>query len=270
MQHSKKKKAFIRFLPVYGCVATGIIYSAIGIIAILSFLNIKQGGADESSLLIFLGDYFVGKIFIWVILLGTISYILWRGFETVKDPYDYGSDVQGLAKRAGIALSTIADALIVYAAITVLLGTSRTQEDGGPEAERQMVSEILGRDYGDWIIISCGLVILATAFVQFFYGVSRGYKERLDIAHFEKKVKRLIHFIAWIGYLSRGIIIGIIGFFYIKAGVLENAQHIVNTDKAFDFIGDHVGHLYFILVAIGTIFYGFFMFALGITYETED
>jgi hypothetical protein len=44
----------------------------------------------------------------------------------------------------------------------------------------------------------------------------------------------------------------------------------VNTDKAFDFIGDQVGHVYFILVAVGTIFYGLFMFALGITYDADN
>jgi len=45
--------------------------------------------------------------------------------------------------------------------------------------------------------------------------------------------------------------------------------YIVNTNKAFDFIGDHVGHVYFILVAIATICYGVFMFAQGIAYDTD-
>ena len=51
--------------------------------------------------------------------------------------------------------------------------------------------------------------------------------------------------------------------------MVEKARYVVNTDKAFDFIGDHVGHVYFILVAIATICYGLFMFAQGITYDTD-
>lgn len=74
---------------------------------------------------------------------------------------------------------------------------------------------------------------------------------------------------AWSGYIARGIILGIIGFFLVKAGTTENATDVVNTDKAFDFIGDHVGHLYFIVVALGTICYGIFMIILGITYNTD-
>lgn len=55
----------------------------------------------------------------------------------------------------------------------------------------------------------------------------------------------------------------------IKAGITENARYVVNTDKAFDFIGDHIGHVYFILVAIATTCYGLFMFIQGIAYDTD-
>src|SRR5690606_27546039 len=131
----------------------------------LSFLKLKDGGADETSLLAFLNDYVIGKIFIWVILLGTLSYITWRIFEAFKDPYGYGNDPKGLFKRTGIALSTIADALIAYSAISVLLGTGSTNKNGQPEEYREMVSQILQQSGGDWLIIITGIVIFATAIV---------------------------------------------------------------------------------------------------------
>jgi hypothetical protein len=55
----------------------------------------------------------------------------------------------------------------------------------------------------------------------------------------------------------------------VRAGIFNNAKYVVNTDKAFDFIGDHVGHVYFIIVAIGTICYGIFMVAQGIAYDAD-
>jgi hypothetical protein len=63
--------------------------------------------------------------------------------------------------------------------------------------------------------------------------------------------------------------LGIIGFFLIKAAITKDAQHIVNTDKAFDFLGDDVSHFSFIAVAIATICYGIFMFAFGSFYDTD-
>lgn len=270
MQGSKEKRVFIHYFPIYGCVSTGVIYVAIGVFALLSLLKLKDGGADESSLFVFLNDYLAGKILIWVILAGTLSYITWRIYETIKDPYNYGKDWKGTAQRTGIALSTIADALIAFAAIEVLLGISNIKADGEPEEQRQMVGDLLNENLGEWLVIAIGAIILITAVVQFYYGITRGYKERLDIAHFSKKMKHLVHFMAWAGYFARGIILGIIGFFFIKAGISEDAQFIVNTDKAFNFLGENVGHLAFVLVAAGTIFYGLFMFALGATYDVDN
>lgn len=270
MKTDKKKRFFIHYLPIYGCISTGLIYTAIGVIAILSFLQIKEGGADEGSLLAFMYDYLAGKIFVWIVLLGTLSYIVWRIFEAIRDPYNYGNNWQGISRRLGIGLSSIADIFIAYSAIMVILGISEIQTDGQPEEQREMVGSMLREGWGDIAIITLGTVIAITAIIQFYYGITRGYRERLNIKHFSEEIKKLIHFFAWIGYTARGIIIGIIGFFFIKAGIVEDPGFVVNTDKAFNFIGENVGHLPFILVAIGTICYGLFMFSLGFTYDTEN
>lgn len=264
----KKQRTIIHYLPVYGCIATGIIYAAIGVIAILSFLKVRHGGADEASMMAILAKYVIGKIVIWIILLGTVCYIVWRFYEAITDPYDYGSNWKGIIKRAGITLSTIADILIVYAAVRVLLGLGHFQPGGQPQEERAMVHKML-IDQGQWPVIGIGLGYLATAVIQLWYGITKGYRERVDIERFSSFFRHTVHVLAWAGYTARAIILGIIGFFFIKAGVTENPRHIVNTDKAFDFIGDHVGHVYFILVAIATICYGLFMVAQGIAYDTD-
>jgi hypothetical protein len=262
-------RGYIRYLPFYGCMSTGIIYLGIGVVAILSFLKLKEGGADESSLLAFLNEYIVGKVFVWIVLLGTISYIAWRIYEAIADPYRYGSQWAGKAKRIAIALSTVADIVIAFSAVRILFGTSDVSVDGQPREERQIVGDMLHQPWGKWVVILIGLAICVTALVQFIYGIRRGYRERLNMSRFNTATKTFVHVLAWVGYFARGVILGIIGFFFIKSGISENAAHVVNTDKAFDFIGDHVGHAAFILVAAGTICYALFMFALGITYNTE-
>jgi hypothetical protein len=199
-----------------------------------------------------------------------MSYIIWRIYESYKDPYNYGGNWKGIMRRIGIGLSSIADVLIAYSALVVLFGNSEAREDGVPAEEREMVGSMLSENWGDWVVISIGVIIIITALVQFFYGITRGYKERINIGHLSGNTRKFINILAWIGYFARGIIIGIIGFFFIKAGILEDPTYIVNTDKAFNFIGENIGHVFFILVAIGTICYGAFMFFLGYTYNIED
>lgn len=262
----RKNKDWVHYLPEFGSMATGITYGGIGVIALLSFFRVREGGADESSMLLVLNDFLLGKIIVIAILAGTTGYIVWRIYEAITDPYQYGSSAKGIGRRAGIALSTVADALIVYAGVRVLLGTSHIQNDGQPLEERAMTQALL--DAGDdWVIILLGSAILLTAIVQLVYGFAKGYKERLDETVYKKGFRKVLHMLALYGYSARGIILGITGFFFLQAGLLHRAEAVVNTDKAFDFIGDHVGHSIFIIVAIGTIAYGLFMVALGFTYK---
>jgi hypothetical protein len=269
MPVTERKKSFIHYFPVYGCISNGLIYTTVGVIALLSFFKVRDGGADESSMLALINDYVVGKVFIWVILTGTLCYVIWRFYEAVTDPYEYGTRSSGMVKRISICLSTIADVMIAYTAVRVLLGTGQIMLNGEPREEQETVASLLREPWGSGTIIAIGLLIIITAATQLIYGVTKGYRERIDMDHFSKPVKILTHILAWSGYIARGIILGIIGFFLMKSGITENAKVVVNTDKAFDFIGDHVGHLYFILVALGTICYGIFMFILGVAYDID-
>jgi hypothetical protein len=132
-----------------------------------------------------------------------------------------------------------------------------------------MAAHLLGLDWGFELLLSAGIIICIIAIVQLGYVVTRTYVERMDIKKLDKGKTNVIHILAWTGHFARGIILGIIGFFFIKSALDSNPQLVVNTDKAFDFIGDHVGHVYFILVAAGTICYGLFMFLFGWYYDTD-
>lgn len=77
--NTKKKRTFIHFLPVYGCIATGIIYAAIGVIAILSFLKIRHGGADESSMMAIL------NVAVATICYGIFLFVQGMKYDTDKD-----------------------------------------------------------------------------------------------------------------------------------------------------------------------------------------
>ncbi|MBA2330480.1 MAG: DUF1206 domain-containing protein [Flavisolibacter sp.] len=269
MNKPEKATHIVHWLAKFGCIAIAIVYAMIGIVAILSFLKIKDGGADEGSILAFLADVPFGKVVIGIIFLGMLCFICWRIYETIKDPYNYGNDLHGLGKRTGIVLSALADALIAFAALQALLGNSSAQKDGQPQQEREMVADVLQWQAGELLIGGLGVVIIITAIVQFYYAISYSYKERFLIRHLSKTKQKLIHIVAWVGHFARGVILAIMGYFLLHASIANKPQDVVNTDKAFDFIGDHIGHVYFILIAAGTITYGVFMILQGLFYDFD-
>ena len=100
MKQARKSK-LLKLLTLVGCFATGIIYSAIGVIAILSFLRLKEGGADESSFFVLLDGFVAGRILNWLIIAGAVCFIIWRFYEAFKDPYKIGNGMKGILLRTG-------------------------------------------------------------------------------------------------------------------------------------------------------------------------
>jgi len=267
----KKTKGFLlKTLTLVGCFSTGIIYGSIGVIALLSYLRLKQGGADENSFMAMLDSFLAGRILNWLIVLGSVCFILWRFYEAFGDPYKVGNDPQGLMLRTGAAFSSAADGFIALSALQALFEKHNTPDTGQPVQQRNLVAGLLEHSWGPTLIIALGVVVMVTALILAFYGLSNRFTERIRARDFSKTWRYTVHGIAYAGYLSRGIILGITGFFYIKAAIEKNSDLVVNTDKAFDFIGDQVGHPYFIAVAIGTLCYGLYMFVLGLHYDTDS
>lgn len=266
MKQSGKTK-WLKALTLIGCWSTGVIYTAIGVIAILSFLKLKKGGADESSFLVLLDGFLVGRLLNWVIILGALCFIAWRFYEAIRDPYKVGNDKKGILLRTGAVFSSVADAFIALSALQALFDRQKAPVTGEPIQQRALVANLLERDGGQVFVIAIGLIVMSTALVLALYGLSRRFTETINANHFSKGQKAWVHSIAYAGYLSRRIILGITGFFLLKAAFKNDSAYVVNTDKAFDFIGDHVGHSLFILVAAGTICYSVYMFILELYYD---
>ena len=247
--------------------ATALVYAMIGVVALLSLFRLRHGGADEASILRLLEDVPLGKVVIAIIFLGMLAYIIWRVYEAINDPYDYGRQWQGMATRIITAFSAVSDALIAWPAVESLIGINTALKDGEPVAQRQMFSELLERPEGVWFVGLIGTITSITAVVQFIYVFREAYEERIDFKRLPAVKRRLIHIVSYAGHIARGTILGIMGFFMLKAAFTKNGRYVVNTDKAFDFLGDEVSHVVFAIIALGTICYGFFMMAMGYYYD---
>src|SRR4051812_31935538 len=263
------KRNLLKTLTLIGCFSTGIIYGSIGVIALLSFLKLKNGGADESSFFVLLDGFAFGQILNWVIIFGAICFIIWRFYEAFQDPYKVGSDAKALLLRTGAAFSSGADAFIALSALQAIFSQQKAPVSGEPILQRNMVADLLKTEWGRVVVIVTALIVLLTALVLAFYGLSKRFTENIKASDFTKGETYVVHGIAYAGYLSRGVVLGIIGFFYLKAAIKHNSSYVVNTDKAFDFLGDYMGSVVFVLISIGTICYGLYMFVLGVHYNVD-
>jgi hypothetical protein len=264
------KRKLLKALTLIGCFSTGIIYGSIGVIAILSFFKLKNGGADENSFFVLLDGFVLGRVLNWVLIFGAGCFIVWRFYEAFADPHKVGNDTKAILLRVGGAFSSGADAFIAFSVLQATFSGEKAPISGEPTQQRTMVAGLLETGWGRVVIMVVACVVLLTALVLVFYGLSKRFTEAIRATDFSKRWTYVVHGIAYLGYLSRGVILGVIGFFFLKAAIKRNSIYVVNTDKAFDFIGDNIGGVALLFIALGTICYGLYLFVLGLHYDVDE
>jgi len=261
-----KTYAGMGYLARYGSVCIGGVYVFVGVIAMLSLMRVVDGGADEDSVLEMLHRSWVGEILLWIILAGIVSYMAWRFFEALADPLHHGGDMKGVLKRIGIVGSSVAYGAIAWSGIQAMIGAGDPGE--GFEEQRHLIDSVLHWRYGTWLIGIAGVVVGFVAIMELRFVVLGNYKPALDVDNMPKARKRLINILAWAGHFARSIILGIMAYSLLRGAVYDDASETVNTDKAFNFIGESMlGHPLFVLVAMGTVCYGVYMILFGVFME---
>jgi hypothetical protein len=266
--NSKDVQSIAQKLARIGCFSIATVYILIGIMAILSFMGESEDAADEERIIKEILDIPFGEAIIIGIVAGMASYIIWRVFEAIKDPYRFGSSFKGIARRTGIGLSAVGYLIIAIAAVDILVGGG---DNGGEEEQQLLIAQIFTLPLGIILVGIVGAITAFAGFVQFKYVLGGDYNKRIAIEHFPGWLKKATHILAFAGYFARGIILSVIGYFLIKAAIKVDPEEVGDTDSAFDFLGDFgmLGDVFFIIVAAGTISYGLFMVINGIFYKFE-
>ncbi len=263
-----KVKDVAEKLAQYGCYSVGSVYVLVGLMALLSFFGEANDDADEEKIFDVLLEIPFGEVLISIAILGLLGYVAWRVYEALADPYDFGNSLKGKAQRAGIGLSALGYVLIAVGATQILI------KGGGGDSEgdqQLLVSQVLGLPGGQIVVGLGGLVLGVTALVQFKYIYGGDYNKRMKYEQMPPWIVKATHITAWVGYIARSILLGVLGFFLVKAALQSDPDEVGDTDSAFDFLGSFgiIGNLLFLAVAVGTMCYGIFMFLNGYYYSFE-
>jgi hypothetical protein len=264
----EKIRLFAEKLARFGCYSIAVVYIMVGTMAILSFLGEAEPAADEERIIDVILDIPLGEVFIVLMILGLMGYVFWRVYEAFADPYNFGSSLKGKAQRAGIGLSALGYVLIAIGATQILIEGSGDSEND----QEIFVAKILELPGGPWLVGFAGLSLILTALIQIKYVYGGDYNERMKYDKMPSWKVKATHILAWAGYLARSVILGVLGFFLVKAAIYSDSDEVGDTDSAFDFLGDFgtIGHIMFIAVALGTIGYGLFMIISGYYYSFEE
>ncbi len=266
MNENNTETGKIAKIRSFGFFMKGIVYMILGS---LTFMAAFGWGGDVSSrnnVIKFLLDLPLGKALIGVASLGLFAYALWRFYQTMKRPKktDKGKKIKSVFKRIRYFYSGLLYGTIAYSFAKPLIGALSENrearvEEGNNGEEKTVLWELLAMDWGKTLLWLLAAIIAGQAIQQFYIAYTTSYMKKIDNYPSVKHEYDLIKKSGRIGYISRGVVFGILSFFIVEVILQHNANAYKGTEGALQYLLTFSYGTWLLgAVAFGLILYGLF------------
>ena len=234
-----------------GYVAAGLLHILIGVIAV----RVASGGSgspDQAGAMSSLASTPFGGILLWACAIGCCALALFLLSEVFFPPQrlDGKEDVIYRLKNGGKAE--------VYAAIGI--GFAQYALGGGGGGSTQSTSAaLMASPAGPALLLAIGVGILIVAGYFVYSGVTQKFEEHLS-GKPSGSTGKAITMLGTIGYVAKGIALGVLGILVITATVTHDPEKSSGLDGALKSLQEQPFGVYILgAVALGLIAYGVFM-----------
>ena len=246
-----------------GYAARGIVYLVLGWIALSSGKAMSTSETVQA-----VDDLPGGGPLLAVLTLGLFGYGLYKLYTAALDLDDDGHDAKGAVKRTARAAGGLAYWFLSFLAAQQLFGSNKGaaeagQSSGSSGSGQQAATDVASATGGDTLLMVIGVAVLALAASQFFIAFKAKFMEEMPGAPSWVKPA------GQVGYAARAIIVAIVGYFAIKAGL--DGERVRNFGDALATVRDNYETL-FKIIAAGLILFGLvsLMMARFRRIENED
>ena len=257
----REAKPWIRRFGRFGYMAKGVVYGMIGILAALAALGPEGETTGTSGALQSIAEMPFGEVLLWIIGIGLIGYIVWDFIKAIKDPENEGTDAKGLIKRTGYFISGIIYANLAFGAIKL---ASHTGNAGGGDSEQTISAKLMEQPFGVWIVGLVGAIIIGYGLYELFSGVKEKFMEKFKTYEMNAKERKLARISGKVGLIARGVVLTMVGFFFIKTAYTHDAEHSKGLGGALDEMASQpFGQFLLAMAAVGLILYGIYQIIRG-------
>jgi hypothetical protein len=250
---------WIERLARFGYAAKGVVYIIVGILAFQAAFN--WGGRVTGSKGAFrtIAAQPFGNVLLFIVAIGLLGYVVWRFVEAFRDPEHNDSGISAFGRRASYFVSgLIYGSLAIFALRIVFSSPSGgSGSGGGGGSTDQRTAQLLSQPFGRWLVALVGVAIVAYGFYCFYKAYSTKFRRQLKLAEMSAKEEKWSTRIGRFGLTAKGVVLVIIGYFFIQAARSSDASQAGTTENALQTIQQQpYGAWLMGIVALGLIAYG--------------
>ncbi|MCW2798335.1 DUF1206 domain-containing protein [Nocardioides sp.] len=242
-----------------GLVAYGVVHLLIAWLAIQLALGDNSGKASSTGAMHQLAQQPLGGVLVWVIAIGMFLLVLWRLLEAALGHRDEDGGKR-LRKRLGSAGKAVLYGAIAVSALRV--ATSSGGSSGQKSSSDSTTAKLMDLPAGQWIVAGVGLAIIAYGANLVRRAWTEKFAEHLDAEGKSGDTGRAYLLFGKVGYVAKGVAIGIVGSLFVYAGVSHESKKSGGLDQALHkVLQQPFGPVLLFAIGIGIGCYGLFCFA---------
>lgn len=244
-----------------GYFARGVVYTIIGFFAVLAAVGSAENKDTKGALDTLLNQPF-GTVLIAVLIIGLVSYAVWRLFQSIMDPDEHGTDPKGLAVRIGLLTSAFTYTLLAFYALS-MIAFSGSGSGGDGESPAQMIAGFVGSRP---VSLGLALIFAGVAIAHWVKAAKRKYADHLKASD---QVMAYIHPISIAGLAARGGVFAILSVMLVFRGLTaEDGSGTPGIKDAMEFVQDlPFGAVLLAAMGAGVIMFAAYSFAEAIWRE---
>ena len=243
-----------------GHVAIGLVYATIGVLAAQTALSSGGDTTDSHGALGWIVQAPFGRVILAALALGFAGYAAWRFMQAVRDTESKGTTPMGVLNRLVYACIGATYGALALSAFDLALGYAARSEDSGDAAARDWTAWLLAQPFGQALVATVGLGIIAVSLVQFYLAYSGKCCDSLQTSELSRTQERLVRAAGRIGFSARGISLAIVGVLLLVAAYDARSDDVRGLGGALATLAQQpFGPWLLGIVASGLVVYGAFM-----------
>ena len=243
----------LEWLTRAGFVGYGLFHLAIAWLALQIALGHAKGSGDQSGAFELLKKQPGGKVLLIVIIVGLFAMALWQLLLATL-----GHRAQtGRAQAGERILSLIRAIIYAFLAFTALKVFNGTPTSSGKQ-QKHATAGILADPAGQFFIGLIAVIVIGAAIGMIIYGARRKFAKKL--LPMSEHVRKVVTRLGQVGYISKGIALGIVGVLLFDVAVDSSARSSGLDAALHTLTKQPFGPFLLILVALGFAAHGIYCF----------
>jgi Domain of Unknown Function (DUF1206) len=238
-----------------GLASFGLVHLLIAWIALQTAWSHESQSANSSGALRELAQQPLGKVLVWVVVVGLLALVLWQVVEAI-----WGHSSEEGKKRLVKRLSSAGRA-VVYAALAFSAFGIVTGSGGGSSSLDSQTADLMSVTGGQLIVGLIGLGVAAVGIVFVVRGFKASFTHHLQPRATSGNSGRIVVRLGQAGYVAKGVSLAVVGSLFLAAAWTYDAQKAGGLDVALSTLLDQpYGRWLLTLVALGFAAFGAYCF----------